>query len=153
PYIHTGEIGVVQLNPSHNEGVPGDPNIVAVENQKIAIYLAELDSDGLQIISQKRILFDTDPPSDISFADFSKAPYIHGLEFSPDGNILYVTHSRTQLYPNPIWYYNFSSPQLNMQDFSITTTQTKDFARSQIEAAEDGAIYMANNNRMARISN
>jgi hypothetical protein len=153
PYIHTGEIGVVQLNPSHNEGVPGDPDIVAVENQKIAIYLAELDSDGQHILFERRFLFDKDPDLGWIQSDFSKVPYIHGLEFSPNGNVLYVTHSRTQLYPNPIWFFDFNNPFFGLQNFTIDPEQTKDFARSHIEAANNGVLYLSTSNRLAAIQN
>jgi len=112
---------------------------------KFAVFTAELDASGTLVPGTNNLLFFTYTNSDVF------RPYIHGLEFSPDGNILYITHDNSSLHPNPIEYYDFNNQGLGVQILNVTNAL--DFKSSQIELGKDGKLYFATSNRLATLSN
>ncbi|HRO76157.1 MAG TPA: T9SS type A sorting domain-containing protein [Crocinitomicaceae bacterium] len=112
-------------------------------NQTI-LYCADLDLNG-NVIPSTELTF----ASNTSSLDQYKVPYVHGLEFSPNGNILYVTHETTALYPNSLEYYDFSNSSAGFQAMFTNS----DFKNSQIELGTDGKLYYITHNRMATLSN
>lgn len=112
---------------------------------KHAIFTAELDGTGTLILGTNDLLLFTYTNTDVI------RPYFHGLEFSPDGNILYITHDNSSLHPNPFEYYDFNNSGAGVQTLNVANAL--DFKSSQIELGKDGKIYLATNNRLATLSN
>ncbi len=84
---------------------------------------------------------------------FHNSVTIKGLEFSPDGNYLYITRTRTSQFPEAMDVYQIGSglqppniPGLSLPNFN-------DFKFSQIELGADGNLYFVTNNRIATYSN
>lgn len=72
-----------------------------------------------------------------------------GLEFSPNGNYLYVVHNITPNHPNPIEYIDV----LTNIAYPIIVTGQADFQRTQIEIGKDNKLYFAASDRLATLSN
>ncbi|MCF8445079.1 MAG: T9SS type A sorting domain-containing protein [Crocinitomicaceae bacterium] len=105
------------------------------------LFSAELDNTGT-LISSSANIFGVSSGSPMS---------IRGLEYSPSGNILYVTHNITTQHPNPIEFYDFNNPSLGFQ--ALNVTNANDFQFTQIELGKNGLLYFATNNRLATLSN
>ncbi|MCO5268750.1 MAG: T9SS type A sorting domain-containing protein [Brumimicrobium sp.] len=112
---------------------------------KHAVFTADLDASGTLIPGTNNLLLFTYTNNDVF------RPYIHGLEFSPDGNILYITHDNSSLHPNPIEYFDFNNTGSGVQPLNVTNAL--DFKSSQIELGKDGKLYLATSNRLATLSN
>lgn len=76
-------------------------------------------------------------------------PYIHGLEFSPLGNHLYITHEVQSPYLEPIQYIDFSNFTLN----NLNVTGKNEFQYSYIEKDVNGNLVFVNNLRLSSLSN
>lgn len=77
--------------------------------------------------------------------------YVHGLEFSPNGKLLYIIHDPTPNYPSPLSYYDFTTSTLTNLNYS----DISNFANSQIQLAGDTsnyALYFASNNYLGTLS-
>nr|MBA3900952.1 hypothetical protein [Bacteroidota bacterium] len=110
------------------------------------IYTAEIDFNTGDVITStikiiNYIWAPGTPATDI--------PHISGLEFSPNGNFLYITHNIGGTTNSPIDYYNFTTNQL----LPLMVSNAIDFKDSQIELGSNGRLYFANNNRLASLSN
>ena len=79
------------------------------------------------------------------------ASYIHGLEFSPDGNLIYIMHDPSTAFPGPLSYYNITTGTIT----SITgLTNISDFSKSQLQIggpANDRGLYMASDDYLGRL--
>jgi hypothetical protein len=64
--------------------------------------------------------------------------FINGVEFSPNGTYVYVTHTKTSTYPNTLERITFSSPAANSYSLSTATS----YQYSQIEIGTDGYLYL-----------
>lgn len=105
------------------------------------LYSAEMDNTGT-LISSSTNIFDGSIGSEMS---------IRGLEYSPLGNILYVTHNITTQHPNPIEFYDFNNPTMGFQ--ALNVSNASDFQYTQIELGRNGKLYFATNDRLATLSN
>lgn len=114
-------------------------------DSKIAVFTAELNSSGNLIAGTNNLLFFTYTNNDVF------RPFIHGLEFSPNGNILYITHDNSSLHPNTFEYYDFNNSGAGVQPLNVPNAL--DFKSSQVELGKDGKLYLATNNRLATLSN
>jgi hypothetical protein len=114
--------------------------------QNLAIFVVELLPDGSVVSGSNQIIHLNHNPS------LSTRPYVHGLEFSPNANILYVSHVATELYPNPLMFYDFNSPSSGLQNVNVNLAFANDFAQSHIELASNGYLLMATSNRIAAVS-
>jgi hypothetical protein len=75
---------------------------------------------------------------------------VRGIEFSPDGNSVYVVHSPTECNANYVDAYSFSTPTSH-----TTISTSSDYEFSQIEMGYDGNMYLFRNvtpKQLARIS-
>lgn len=117
----------------------------STNNKNVAVFTADLDGNGNLISGSTNQLNFTFSTND------TYHPFIHGLEFSPNGNILYITHDNSYLHPNPIEYYDFSNPSAGVQPLSVSNAI--DFKSSQIEMGIDNKLYFATSNRLATLSN
>lgn len=113
---------------------------VGTSNRYI-IYLAELDINNANVISgtEEFIVYQSSGGQD---------PLINGLEFSPDGQTLYITHEITTSHSSGIDYYVVGSGNPT-QSLGIATDD--DFQFSQIETGLDGKLYLATSDRLATI--
>jgi hypothetical protein len=146
PTIHRAEMELIELS----NGNYRIATYIGSETKGAAVFTAELDTNGKLIPDTKvRLSFR-------SFGESSNRPYVHGLEFSPNGNILYISHQESKPYfsnpnfPNPIEYYDFNNPVLGVQ--SLVVTNALDFEISQIEMGIDGKLYFATSDRLATLS-
>jgi|GEM_PF-4393844 len=64
--------------------------------------------------------------------------FISGVEFSPNGSYVYVTHTKNSSYPNTLERITFSSPVPNTYSLSTATS----YQYSQIETGADGYLYL-----------
>jgi hypothetical protein len=115
--------------------------------QNLGIFVVELLPDGSVVSGSNQIIHLNHNPS------LSTRPYVHGLEFSPNANILYVSHVATELYPNPLMFYDFNNPSSGLQNVNVNLAFANDFAQSHIELASNGYLLMATSNRIAPVSN
>ncbi len=144
PTLHRAEMELIELS----NGNYRIASFIGRESRGNAVFTAELNPNGVLIPGSK---------VELSFrgtrvsGNFER-PYVYGLEFSPDGNILYISHfSYEPDYPNPIEYYDFNNPVLGVQ--SLVVTNAQDFEISQIEMGIDGKLYFATRDRLATLSN
>lgn len=117
----------------------------ATNDKGIRVFTADLDGSGNLISGSANQLHFAFSASDVYH------PFVHGLEFSPNGNILYITHDNSYLHPNPIEYFDFSNPALGVQPLSVVNAI--DFKSSQIEIGLNGKLYLATSNRLATLIN
>lgn len=73
---------------------------------------------------------------------------VAGLEYSPDGNILYVTHTTSPSNLEPIEYINLTTGVRN----ALAVTGKNDFKTSYIELGKDANMYLATSNRLAKLT-
>jgi hypothetical protein len=91
--------------------------------------------------------------------DFVKYPkpnnntklHIKGLEFSADGSLLYVSHTRTPLHNNVLDLVTFTGNTANKTVLDFPSVIENDFEYTQIERWGNDIIIAANN-RLAKIS-
>lgn len=122
------------------------------------VYITDLDASGDPILStEKRVTFYTTyfiipPPVD----DVLQEPtHIHGLEFSPNGQYLYVVHERVDLLssqPNPIEVIDCTLPVPFPTPIADQLNATN-FQYSQIERGVDGNLYIANATDLVSLTN
>lgn len=141
-----GEMELIEVqNPIGNEyyriAVPYEaqsPNGAAT-----SIFTADVDIDGNVI------------PSSVKYFNFEhvfghidgglQRAFIHGLEFSSDGNILYVMHDINDFHPNNLEYVDLTDPNPTL--IPITTIpNSEDFEASQLEVY-GGQLYFVTNDR------
>lgn len=142
-----GEMEVIELsNGNLRVAAPFLYREVALQTNKgTAIYYAELTSDGQLIAGTENHVLLPAPNIQIT-------PYINGLEFSPNGNILYINHNITDEFPYE-WgnkYFDFSNPGAGATNIMLNLGQT--FVKSQIETNANGDLIMVKNDRIASLA-
>lgn len=75
--------------------------------------------------------------------------FTKGLEMSPDGEFIYITHNSTTTTPSVIDEYQVGVSSSPTAVSGIPSLQAADFENSQIELGSDGKLYFATNNRLA----
>jgi hypothetical protein len=114
------------------------------------VFISDLDNDGDLIPSTDHVL---NFPSQISPS--TKHAFIKGLEFSPNGRYLYLTHITNSLtftsFPFKIYDTNTSSYVTPVHSGLIN--DIPNFQHSTIELASDGKLYFANGSNLATIDN
>lgn len=139
-----GEMEIIELgNGNYRIAAPynfrDDPNATS----GIAIFHAELDSDGILISGTENTTIIASPINE-------ERAYINGMEFSQSGRYLYVTHNVTLTYENPIEYIDYNSGVYDL--IPLNVSNATDFEHSQIETNKDGFLIFATNNRIAALS-
>jgi len=120
---------------------------VALTNVTHAIYTAELDYATGNLVpgSEHYFYFTNDPQAKI-----------HGLEFSANGNYLYITHeTNVPFHPRPIEYIDLTIPTPIVTPIPtsiIPAGEALNFKYSFIEMGLDGNMYFVNDNRFAMLS-
>ncbi|MBE2189302.1 MAG: T9SS type A sorting domain-containing protein [Candidatus Kapabacteria bacterium] len=105
------------------------------------VFYTELDANGNVIPGTSQFYY--------FYASGGNEAHVYGLEFSADGNYLYMTHKATPKHANPIEYIDVST---NVA-YPLTVTGQQDFQFTQIELGRDGKLYFSTNNRLATLSN
>lgn len=112
------------------------------------LYTAELNPSGDLIPSTVHTFpFFQTPGSQTSFTDVA----LKGLEFSGDGNILYVTHSTNSIQPNQFEYFNFNNPTTSLVPIAINPTIDAKF--SLLERDANNAIYFTGSTGLYKLQN
>ncbi len=111
---------------------------------KIATF--DIDSITGNVITSSRV--------DIPFENqTNQSPtYVHGLEFSPNGKLLYIIHDPFPNYPSPFSYYDFVSGTLT----NLNYTDIANFQNSQLQLAGNPlnyTIYVAGATHLGALSN
>jgi len=109
-----------------------------------AVYVAELNTSGDFMNSNTLELLQgsNTPPHDIK-----------GIEFSPNGDFIYLIHDTTANLPSPLKIYDVSSQSFVTITNSALLNQINDFKYSQIELGADNKLYLANDTHLATIDN
>ena len=110
--------------------VPYQEHSLPYTQKWIRIAIFDLDSASGNLIpgSRQTILFDN-----ISQGQ----TWVHGIEFSPDGKGLYITHKPNSTYPSALAFYNITTQTLTDLPYS----NISDFEFSQLQIAGDSANY------------
>ncbi len=98
------------------------------------LFIAELNSAGY-LNSSYHIPFYKSPNPQTS-----EDAALKGLEFSSNGNILYVSHSTNTLQPNQLEYFDFNSPSNILTPINIGNLDCK---YSMLERGIDNGIYFS----------
>jgi|GEM_PF-1772391 len=127
---------------SYQIAVPLEGRLSGLGNVRNFLMIGTLDAQG--VINSSSVKF-------IDMVNAGLGPYrdIKGLEFSPNGQYLYVNTTFA-----PYMFYvdvNASTPAL-IPLLSGSIINASDFQDSQIEWAHDGKLYMGSGNRMACIN-
>ncbi|MFN3341371.1 MAG: T9SS type A sorting domain-containing protein [Flavobacteriales bacterium] len=141
-----GELEIIESNPGINYKLA--VNTVygyAFQQGSHAACVSDIDYNTLQPINNWEVI---NYPFNISTP--SEEAHIHGLEFSPDGNFLYISHTASTTFPSSIDVYTVGS---NAQPDALNVTNSSDFQFSQIELGQDLNLYFATSNRLAKFSN
>ena len=127
-----------------NSGQHGS-NVVYVYNLDFSGNIA-IDNNG---IDKYYLAYENNPQTPIS-----NRAYIHGLEFSPNGEILYITHQANSDYPSAFDFFDFNTISAGIQSVPGATTQDAlNFENSQIEIGKSGKLYLAYAGGLATFSN
>ncbi|MCB9361485.1 MAG: T9SS type A sorting domain-containing protein [Flavobacteriales bacterium] len=115
----------------------------------IILFVGELNNNGNLISYNIKLL-----PQDIPYNSGLQAN-IKGLEFSPNGEYLYITHDPITLAP---YNFPFKIYEVSTNNFIALTNSTMQseipaFKNSQIELGKDGKLYLANETSLATIGN
>lgn len=117
------------------------------------VYIAELDATGQVYNNQEKLLYF------YKSTNSQDNPYIHGLEFSPDGSKLFISHVISQYHPNSLEYYDFTNPNPSdpngngIYALNIGTADNTAFQFSHIEYAIDKKMYFGAEGRLASLNN
>lgn len=76
--------------------------------------------------------------------------FTSGLEITPNGQYLYISHKPTSLHPKAIEVYDINN-QTYVNQPNIPNLES--YKYSQLEIGYDGDLYMANQNGLAKITN
>jgi len=116
---------------------------IAVPYQKTgggaSIYTAELTSAGSVVSGTERV-FDFYKPAGTT----EEPPFVHGLEFSANGGVLYLTRQTSVSHPGAVQFFDFSNPTAGVQTLNVPNSEYYQF--TQIERGKDGWMYFARQN-------
>src|SRR5690606_9206519 len=137
-YEDTGN-NVIRIAVPYEEHLPGS-------NNWIQVALVDLDyNTGNYVPGSRKTL---EMPNDVNNA----MTFVHGLEFTPDGNGLYVSHAINSNFSSPLSFYNVTTETLT----NLNYTNIVDFQYSQLQVSGDSGNYfliMASENYLGSLSN
>jgi hypothetical protein len=139
-----GEMEVVEIEGGNlRVAAPFQYNDQLNNSVGTAIYYADLTPEGQLIAGTEGHLLFPSPDATIR-------PYINGLEFSPNGNILYINHNITNEYNWGNKYYDFVNATNGPLNLMIGLGES--FVKSQIETDLAGRLVMVKENGIAVLS-
>src|SRR5690606_32281871 len=116
---------------------------ISGDNQYDGLFTYDITSSGVVVPSSYKSKI---------FSQGSTRFNMKGIEFSPDGNLIYFTNTSNSFYTKSINCIDVASWSL-VSLGNIPNAQAADFKFSQLELAQDRKIYAVTNNRLATINN
>ena len=98
------------------------------DKQKVAIFEVDSASGNFVPGSRQDVVFNN------SGTNYTT---VHGLEFSPDGSLLYILHDPNQSLSSPLSVYNIAAQTLT----NLSYTSISNFEKSQMQVSGDSANY------------
>lgn len=111
---------------------------------RMGVFFADFSPNGNLISNSEELV-------EITWGFTADQPFINGIEFSENGEYLYVTHNTTTAYPNAIEYLDYNNLSNGLTPLAVSNAS--DFQYSQIETNENGQLIFATSNRIATLSN
>jgi len=111
------------------------------------LFVAELDANG-NYINTTQDLF---PMYQVLSGGTSDRAALKGIEFSENGDRIYVTHTTNSQQPNAMEYYEFGTSPVQLQPFNIPGNIDAEFAG--LELAEGDKLILANQNGLYQLPN
>jgi hypothetical protein len=108
-----------------------------------ALFTYDIGANGVYQPSTRKIYYFSEGPGNVR---------LKGIEFSPNGELIYFTHTTNSFYTKAISCINVSSWNTIVLN-NISVAQASVFQYSQLEMAQKGKIYAATSNRLASINN
>lgn len=108
--------------------VPFEDPSTSVDRIKVAIF--EIDSTSATVSNEE--IVSLGPP--VSTGD---RPFVHGLEFSPNGELLYILHEPGSLFAGPLSVYDIDDETLSNSTYAGMSS----FDKSQLQVTGDSADY------------
>jgi hypothetical protein len=107
------------------------------------LYTATLDLSGMPVSDTENYIpfYEYNTP-----AGFDLSARLRGVEFSPRGNLLYVTHTTNPLQPNQMEYFNFSNPVNGLVPVSGTSNYNLQY--SSLEIGFNGQLLITGENEL-----
>ncbi len=144
-FINISELELYQDSANHKIKVAfAAPNTAGYASSNNPLVLLDFDTLGNYNTGTSRTLYTSTLGAPQPF-------YIKGVEFSPNGNYVFITHSYTTNYPSSVDRVTYST--------TATSTVSVDgsFQDSQIEKGTDGNLYLVGTTTttpsMAKITN
>lgn len=144
------EMELVRLTNGHYRiAVPYHTETTVMYGQAVRqiLFVAELDANG-DVISGTEKYF---PIYYYNPGGIEQTAYIRGLEFSADGNRLYVSHPSNILNPAQLEYYDFSTNLPDLQSFNAPAAYNTQL--SMLELGANDRLLIAHANGLYQIPN
>lgn len=114
----------------------------------VAILVTLLNYNGFEYNGAKRY-YTMDIVSDTISQAF---PSVSGLEFSENGQYLYLTHTDVPHRSSCVEYIDLAQTTLNIYPLAVDANKGRDYQYSQLEMGADGRIYAAKENPATQTS-
>src|SRR5690554_6258108 len=124
-------------------------DVATSQSEDIKVVIFDIDSTTGDVVfgSRKTLgLPNSNHPS------FHSHRFVHGLEFSPDGKLLYVLHEPSEDLPSPLSFYEIATETLTNLNYS----NISNFEFSQLQIAGepgDYKLWIASENYLGSLSN
>lgn len=136
------EMEIVYL-PSVNRYRMATANATNLENYSLTIY--DLDANGNVVLGNTKTVY-------LNSTVSGQKPIPHGMEFSKNGNYLYVSHKSVSGNSNELEFADLTQTTPALTPLNIPSVHMNDFGSSQLEVGIDGRLYMATDDRLAYLS-
>lgn len=141
-----------------------ETELISIENGKYR-YACVYNIPATGTVAARQVVYVADMDASGNVLSYFEVPYsasstittdgfVHGLEFSPNGRYLYVTHEPNTVNPNPIEYIDVTTQTRT----AFVVTGAADFKNSYIEYVTGSTpstwrMYFITSNRIASIGN
>jgi len=148
PYNIRSEFEVAELS-SGNYRIAA-PFLSSLTGTYQGLFTAELTPSGVVVPNSVKEFY-TDYYSQGGVSLSSK---FRGVEFSEDGNMLYVTSTTNAISPNSLFYYDFLNPTSSLNPITLPSPLNQDlFQYSQIERGPLNKLFLATGNGLYTLNN
>ncbi|MDT8412765.1 MAG: T9SS type A sorting domain-containing protein [Vicingaceae bacterium] len=140
--------------PNSFTAIRGEMEIVTLANGNYRLATT-FSTKPVLVTNYGFIYVDLSPTTGLPLSSFGSYFYndtqlfTKGLELSPDGEYIYITHNSTTTTPSVIDEYQVGVSSSPTAVSGIPSLQAADFENSQIELGSDGKLYFATNDRLA----
>lgn len=148
PFNVRSELEVAELS-SGNYRIAA-PFYSSLPGKYQGLYTAELTPSGALVPGSVKEFY-TDYYNPIGINESAR---FRGIEFSEDGNMLYVTRTTNIISINSLFYYDFLNPTTDLNSITLPFPLTQyAFQYSFIERGESNKLYLANGNGLYTLAN